>query len=225
MSSPIKLAVFDCDGTLVDSQHAISSCMSDAFRHVGLTPPPIAHVRRVVGLPLAQAIEILVSNDNAPIRDMVTAYSQSWHRMRAGGTLDEPLFDGTVELLSSLKSADWTLGVATGKSMRGLRQTLEHHGLEGLFATLQTADTARGKPDPEMLHLAMEETAADPSETVMIGDTTYDIEMAVAAGVRALGVAWGYHAPDDLMAAGAVTVFETVNELERYFKNLEDIPS
>jgi len=216
--------VFDCDGTLVDSQYAISSCMTDAFLHAGLPPPPIARVRRVVGLPLAQAIEILVCSDNAPIRAMVDAYSQSWHRMRAGGTLDEPLFEGTVELLSALKSADWTLGVATGKSMRGLQQTLAHHGMDGLFSTLQTADQARGKPDPEMLHLAMAETAARPSETVMIGDTTYDIEMAVAAGVRALGVAWGYHAPEDLKAAGAVSVFETVSELDQYFKNQKDIP-
>ncbi len=233
LSSSVKLAVFDCDGTLVDSQHAINSCMSDAFRQVGLVPPPISRVRRVVGLPLAEAIQILVSNDNGPdaqnlpprIGDMVDAYSLSWQRLRKGGALDEPLFDGTAALLASLKSIEWTLGVATGKSMRGLRQTLDHHELGGFFSTLQTADVARGKPDPEMLHLAMLETQSEPVDTVMIGDTTYDMEMACAAGVRALGVAWGYHSPEDLMKAGAIRVFESWAELETYLKNMEDIAS
>lgn len=222
MPSRVMLAVFDCDGTLVDSQHAINSCMTDAFIHVGLQPPPISSVRRVVGLPLAQAIEILADDDVAPVPAMVEAYSASWQRMRTGGKLDEPLFDGTFELLSGLHASAWTLGVATGKSMRGLEATLAHHGLNGLFSTLQTADRARGKPHPEMLELAMAETAAEPAETVMIGDTTYDMEMAVNAGVRALGVAWGYHAPEDLKAAGALMVAENVADLNRYLKNLEE---
>lgn len=222
MPSTVKLAVFDCDGTLVDSQHAINSCMTDAFIHVGLQPPPISRVRRVVGLPLAQAIEILADEDSAPIPTMVEAYSVSWQRMRTGGNLDEPLFDGTHDLLMDLKAGAWTLGVATGKSMRGLEATLAHHGLAGFFSTLQTADRAKGKPDPEMLELAMVETDAGPSETVMIGDTTYDIEMALNAGVRALGVAWGYHAPEDLMAAGAEMVAETVADLDIYLKSLEE---
>lgn len=225
MASTVKLAVFDCDGTLVDSQHAISSCMTDAFVHVGLAPPPISRVRRVVGLPLAQAIEILADQENAPIPDMVEAYSISWQRMRTGGKLDEPLFNGTRELLSQLHTDAWTLGVATGKSMRGLEATLAHHALAGFFSTLQTADRARGKPHPEMLEIAMAETAAAPAETVMIGDTTYDMEMAVNAGVRALGVAWGYHSPEDLMSAGAVMVAETVADLDRYLKNLEELGS
>ncbi|MGJ3259241.1 MAG: HAD-IA family hydrolase [Rhodospirillales bacterium] len=222
MPSRVKLAVFDCDGTLVDSQHAINSCMTDAFIHVGLQPPPISRVRRVVGLPLAQAIEILADDDVAPVPAMVEAYSASWQRMRTGGKLDEPLFDGTFDLLKGLHAGAWTLGVATGKSMRGLEATLAHHRLDGLFSTLQTADRARGKPHPEMLELAMSETAAEPAETVMIGDTTYDIEMAVNAGVRALGVAWGYHAPEDLKAAGALMVAENVADLDRYLKNLEE---
>ncbi len=222
MPSRVKLAVFDCDGTLVDSQHAINSCMTDAFIHVGLPPPPISRVRRVVGLPLAQAIEILADDDVAPVPAMVEAYSVSWQRMRTGGKLDEPLFDGTFDLLKGLHAGTWTLGVATGKSMRGLEATLAHHRLNGLFSTLQTADRARGKPHPEMLELAMSETAAEPAETVMIGDTTYDMEMAVNAGVRALGVAWGYHAPEDLKAAGALMVAKNVADLDRYLKNLEE---
>ena len=214
--------VFDCDGTLVDSQHAITACMTDAFENVGLKAPTIADVRRVVGLPLAQAIELLASNDNAPIDDMVAAYSSSWQKMRAGGTLDEPLFEGTQSLLEQLKSTDWTMGIATGKSMRGLQATLEHHSLGAYFTTLQTADRARGKPDPEMLHLAMSETNAAPADTLMIGDTTYDIDMAVAAGVRAIGVAWGYHAPEDLKRAGAIHIVDDVAALTHFFNNLKE---
>ncbi len=218
----IKLVVFDCDGTLVDSQHAINACMTDAFEDVGLKAPTIAEVRRVVGLPLAQAIELLASNDNAPIDDMVAAYSSSWQKLRAGGTLDEPLFAGTQNLLEQLKSEYWMMGIATGKSMRGLQATLEHHSLGAYFSTLQTADRARGKPDPEMLHLAMAETNAAPADTLMIGDTTYDITMAVAAGVRAIGVAWGYHAPEDLRRAGAIHVAEDVAALMHFFNDLKE---
>lgn len=222
MTEPLKLAVFDCDGTLVDSQHAINACMADAFSAVSMMPPSLASVRRIVGLPLAQAIAVLADDDRAPIADMTAAYSQSWMRLRDEGALSEPLFAGTLEVLNELETAGWILGIATGKSMRGLHSTLEHHALSGRFYTLQTADNARGKPDPEMLHQAMRETGADPRETVMIGDTTYDIEMARAAGVRSIGVAWGYHQPEDLLRAGASVVAGTVADLGRILQFTEE---
>ncbi len=219
MTTNIRLAVFDCDGTLVDSQHMINSCMIDAFNSVNLTPPPLSAVRRVVGLPLAGAIQILCDNDEtAPIEEMVTAYSNAWQTMRLGGDLSEPLYEGIPALLEALRDDGWTLGVATGKSMRGLKATLAHHNLEDHFVTLQTADKARGKPDPQMLHFAMDEAGAEADNTVMIGDTTFDIKMANAASVRALGVAWGYHAPTDLMSAGAETVAEAVPDLHNILK-------
>ncbi len=213
MSETIKLAVFDCDGTLVDSQHAINACMSGAFAAAGLPPPPIAAVRRIVGLPLATAIETLTDNRAAPIGRMVEAYSTAWRAMRDGGTLDEPLFDGTLAVLDRLGGAGWLLGVATGKSHRGLSETLSRHNIEDRFMTLQTSDRARGKPHPEMLLKAMRDAGAEPDATVMIGDTTFDMEMAAAADVRAVGVAWGYHAPEELMAAGAETIVYSVHEL------------
>lgn len=219
MTTNIRLAVFDCDGTLVDSQHMINSCMIDAFKSVDLTPPPLSSVRRVVGLPLGEAIRVLCGdNDTAPIDEMVAAYSTSWQAMRLGGDLSEPLYDGIPELLTALRDDGWTLGVATGKSMRGLEATLAHHDLGDHFVTLQTADKARGKPDPQMLHFAMDEAGAEVENTVMIGDTTFDIEMARAASVRALGVAWGYHAPTDLMSAGAETVADMVSDLHSILK-------
>lgn len=220
MTTKIRLAVFDCDGTLVDSQHMINSCMIDAFKSVNLAPPPLSAVRRVVGLPLAGAIHVLCGNDDAaPVDEMVTAYSNAWQAMRLEGDLSEPLYEGIPALLEALRDDGWTLGVATGKSMRGLEATLAHHNLEGHFVTLQTADKARGKPDPQMLHFAMNEAGADVDNTVMIGDTTFDIEMANAASVRALGVAWGYHAPTELMTAGAETVAEEVPDLQSILKS------
>lgn len=213
MPESIKLAVFDCDGTLVDSQHAISACMADAFAVAERPAPPLSAVRRVVGLPLFTAIQVLAADDRAPVDTMVEAYSASWRQMRETAGLDEPLFAGTLETLDRLDAAGWLLGVATGKSHRGLSETLRRHDLTHRFVTLQTSDRARGKPHPEMLHLAMRETGADPAETVMIGDTTFDMEMARAANVRAVGVAWGYHEPDELLAAGAERVVQTVAEL------------
>lgn len=219
----LKLAVFDCDGTLVDSQFAINACMSDAFLSAGYPKPDIADVRHVVGLPLIKAIEIIADDPNAPAEEMAQAYSKSWGEMRAEGRLEEPLFDGIPAILDNLMAADWVLGVATGKSMRGLMATLEHHDLYGHFQTLQTADKARGKPDPEMLELALAETGAKASETVMIGDTTYDIEMAKAAGILAIGVSWGYHAPEDLKAAGASFIVDTAGELGTLLNSKEGI--
>ena len=108
-----------------------------------------------------------------------------------------------------LRGAGWTLGVATGKSDRGLTGCLTMHGIFDLFVTLQTADRHPSKPHPAMLEMAMAEAGALPGDTVMIGDTTYDIEMARAAGCRAIGVAWGYHAPEELFAVGAEAVAET----------------
>ena len=209
----LKLAVFDCDGTLVDSQFAINACMADAFASVGFPKPDIADVRRVVGLPLVQAIEIIADIPDAPAQEMAAAYSKSWTELRAKGELAEPIFDGIVDVLDALSAQEWVLGVATGKSMRGLKATLDHHQLGSYFQTMQTADKARGKPDPQMLEFAMTETGANPYETVMIGDTTYDIEMAKAIGVKTIGVSWGYHAPEDLKSAGASFIVHSAGEL------------
>jgi phosphoglycolate phosphatase len=120
--------------------------------------------------------------------------------------VSEPLYDGIADLIHELHAAGWQLGVATGKSDRGLNLCLTHHGLIDRFVTLQTADRHPSKPHPSMIAMAMAEAGASRETTVMIGDTSFDIEMAVNARVRGVGVAWGYHRPDDLIAAGAVAV-------------------
>src|SRR5690242_19124516 len=190
----IRLAVFDCDGTLVDSQHSIVACMTAAFAAAGLAAPTAEAVRRVVGLPLAASVARLSPLlAIAECERVAELYKQAFTEMRGSRPIDEPLFPGVRELLDALEAEGVLLGVATGKGRRGLRITLEHHGLLDRFVTLQTADDAPGKPHPEMLRRAMAETGADPSATAMIGDTTYDIVMALNAGTAAIGVGWGYH--------------------------------
>ena len=210
----VRLAVFDCDGTLSDGQAAVCTAMTTAFAEARLPAPDLHHVRRSVGLSLPQAIARLAPDaDSETQARAVEAYRQAFRRARLEGSLEEPLFEGMAELLASLHRTGWLLGVATGKSDRGLRSCLTAHGVFDLFLTLQTADRHPSKPHPAMLEQAMAEARADPAHTVVIGDTVYDIEMARAAGCRAIGVAWGYHAPAELLAAGAEAVAQTPAQL------------
>jgi phosphoglycolate phosphatase len=211
----VKLAVFDCDGTLVDGQAAVCDAMEAAFREAGLPRPERAQVRRIVGLSLPQAVRALAP-DADPMRQAaaVDAYKAAFRATREAGQLEEPLFDGLRELLGELHRDGWQLAVATGKSGRGLDACLAGHGIAGLFCSLQTADRHPSKPDPAMLEAAMLEAGAAPEETVMIGDTSFDMAMARAAGVRAIGVHWGYHTAEELRTAGAIAVAETVAELK-----------
>jgi len=206
----VRLAVFDCDGTLSDGQAAVCSAMTAAFAEAGLLAPDLHRVRRSVGLSLPYAVAQLAPDlSEEDSRRIVDAYKRAFFRSRQDGTLHEPLFEGIPGLLAHLHGTGWTLGVATGKSDRGLRGCLTVHGVFDLFVTLQTADRHPSKPHPSMIQTAMVEAGASPENTVMIGDTTYDMEMARAAGCRAIGVAWGYHGPDELLAAGAEAVAKT----------------
>ncbi|RDE06190.1 HAD-IA family hydrolase [Sphingomonas aracearum] len=210
-----RLALFDCDGTLVDSQANICLAMEQAFADAGLPPPPRAAVRRIVGLSLVEAIAVLLPDAEASFhRELAATYKQIFFALRTSGAMDtEPLFDGIASALDRLTAAGWLLGVATGKSDRGLAHVLAAHGLTDRFVTLQTADRHPSKPHPAMVDAAMAEAGASPAATVMIGDTSFDMAMARAAGARALGVAWGYHPADELVAAGAHAVAHTADEL------------
>jgi phosphoglycolate phosphatase len=209
-----RLVVFDCDGTLVDSQHLIVAAMTEAFDHNALPAPTPAAVRHVVGLSLVEAVARLLP-DGEPVlwQQVAHHYQASWRAMRTKGGVSEPLFDGAREVLDQLVTAGHLLAVATGKSLPGLEMVLDHHGLRERFVSLQTADRNPGKPHPGMLHAAIDEAGCTAAETVMIGDTSYDMEMAIAAGVRPIGVAWGYHPPDQLAATGAVLVLERFTDL------------
>lgn len=205
----LRLALFDCDGTLVDSQLAIVAAMRAGFAAVGREAPEDLAIRRVVGLALVEAVAALLPADEPDLAvEIAEAYKAAFHDNRLHNRHPEPLFPGVREALDALEAAGCLLGIATGKSRRGLIGTLEHHGLLSRFVTLQTSDLLPGKPHPDMVHHAMAEAGVERDATVVIGDTTFDVLMARNAGVACVGVAWGYHRPAELLAAGAVTVVD-----------------
>lgn len=211
----MKLVIFDVDGTIVDSQHMIVAAMTRAFEAHGLVVPPRDEILSIVGLSLVQAVGQLVDHHpDVPVEVVAGAYKDAFFSLRAAGTTAEPLYDGAFETLQALQARDdVVLAIATGKSRRGVAQLIEHYGLHGLFASIQTADDHPSKPDPAMILAACAETGLAPSQAVMIGDTVFDITMARAAGARALGVAWGYHEVADLQRAGADLVIDRYDRL------------
>ena len=209
-----RLVVFDCDGTLVDGQAAICETMELAFRNTGLAAPERNKVRRIVGLSLPFALRELAPDATDDERHaVVEAYKAGYRELRLSGALREPLYAGIAALIDELDAEGRLLGVATGKSDRGLHACLDTHGIKHRFVSLQTADRHPSKPHPAMLEAALGDAGVAPADAVMIGDTSFDMEMAQAAGVRAIGVAWGYHEPRELLDAGASAVAETTQQL------------
>ncbi|MEG9268948.1 HAD-IA family hydrolase [Qipengyuania sp. Mu-71] len=209
-----RFVVFDCDGTLVDGQAAICETMELAFANAGLVAPERNKVRRIVGLSLPYALRELAPEASDDQRHaVVEAYKLGYRDLRLSGALREPLFDGIAALIDELDAEGRLLGVATGKSDRGLHACLDTHGIKHRFVSLQTADRHPSKPHPAMLEAALDDAGVSPADAVMIGDTSFDMEMAVAAGVRAIGVSWGYHEPQELFDTGASAVAETAQQL------------
>ncbi|MCH2067462.1 HAD-IA family hydrolase [Shimia sp.] len=201
----LKLVIFDVDGTLVDSQGLIVEAMNLAFDGEGLAPPSREDTLSIVGLSLDMAMFKLLPEADAALRvRLVDGYKQGYMHRRAetGVAQSSPFFAGARDVLERLRAQDDVLlGVATGKSRRGLDKLIEGHGLQGMFVTTQVADDHPSKPHPSMITTALAETGVDARDALMIGDTSYDMEMAAAAGVAGIGVGWGYHARDALGAA------------------------
>ena len=218
----LRLAIFDCDGTLVDSQADICAAMDAAFDAHGLVPPERNATRRVVGLSLHEAMRRLHPDGGHDDHAALTQhYKDAFRARREAGSVIEPLYEGIAALIEELAADGWLLGVATGKSDRGLAHCLATHGLTGHFVTLQTADRHPSKPHPSMVEACLDATGADRAATAMIGDTAYDMEMAVNAGVRAFGVDWGYHDREELVDAGAEAVATSMAELRALLRGME----
>ncbi len=214
MGRSAELVVFDCDGTLVDSQAAIVAAMKGTFRAHGLASPGAGLIRQQIGLSLDRAVANLNPGAEAESRArLVTGFRRVFGALHQQERVAEPLFSGVVETLDRLDAAGVLAGVATGKLLKGLQMTLARHSLEGRFVTLQTADQGPGKPHPAMLERALAEAGCEAASSCMVGDTTFDIEMARAAGVRAIGVSWGYHSVTALRAAGAEAIIDDMRQL------------
>jgi phosphoglycolate phosphatase len=202
-----RLAIFDCDGTLVDSGATIYAALSATFEQNGIELPPAEQCRRVIGLSLTEAMAALLP-DATPEqhRKFAEDYKRAFWQLRAAGHVEEPLFDGVFELLDALEAEGWLLAVATGKSDRGLKHCLEHHDIHARFVSLQTADRHPSKPHPSMVEQAIADAGAAPATTIVVGDTSFDMAMAAAAGAAPIGAGWGYHEAQELIEAGAIAV-------------------
>jgi phosphoglycolate phosphatase len=204
-----KLAIFDCDGTLVDSGTPIYAALKISLERNGFAVPAPSASRRVIGLSLLEAMATLLPETTADQHaQLADDYKHAFSSLRAAGAVDEPLFEGIAELLDALEAEGWMLAVATGKSDRGLRHCLDTHGLHARFVSLQTADRHPSKPHRSMVDQAIADAGAAPDTTFVIGDTSFDMAMAVNGGATGIGAGWGYHDAEELIEAGAVAVAE-----------------
>lgn len=214
MQQKLRLVLFDCDGTLVDSALVIQNAMNNVFDKFSYKTPSFDEIRNIIGLSLDVAISRLLQR---PVDDEINAMVSSFKQNFSNGIndipLQEPLFPGIRDLLSKLEvREDILLGVVTGKSRRGIDKICEAYKLKR-FVTLKTADDCPSKPNPAMVLESCSETGVLPADTYVVGDTLYDMQMAKQAGTRAIGVSWGYHTTDALKQAGAEVVLNEPVEL------------
>lgn len=211
----MKLVLFDCDGTLVNSGGVIHRCMAETFANAGLRVPELSETQEIIGLTLNLAIsQISGIPMGAEVENLTEQYKQQFRKIRLEHDFDEPLYDGIAELIDALAAQDdILLGMVTGKSRRGVISVMERHGFDRNFLVSRCADDCPSKPHPAMVLECCHETGCDVSQTFVIGDTTYDMMMAGSAGATAIGVNWGYHKPDRLSEAGAAIILHHPSDL------------
>lgn len=222
----LRLAMFDVDGTLIDSQQTIVEAMTAAFVEFGLPAPPQIELRRNIGLSVYDGLARILPDGGEELhRRIAETYRGIYNDLCARPGYDDGLFPGAAEALDALEEAGWLLGIATGKARRGLDPILERLRFTDRFVTVQTGDANPGKPSPAMLERAYSETGIGPGGMAMIGDTVYDIMMARNARVPALGVVWGYHPGAELVAAGAQLLAQDFAEVPSLLERLVPAPS
>jgi phosphoglycolate phosphatase len=221
----VKLVIFDFDGTLVDSRKLLVESNRIVFGRFGLAPPSEDESLALVGLSLELVLARL-AGPGAPVEEMVAAYREVLPLLRADAAFAEVPFGGAVDLLTALAAHhDVRLGIATAHVSHAIAPALERFGWQNHFCTVQTSDKAPSKPHPAMVLQALVEAGVKAKDAIMIGDTIFDIEMACTAGVRGVGVSWGYHHPDRLYGAGASRVVNDMSELrEHLFESISSAP-
>lgn len=216
----MKLALFDCDGTLVDSAALIHEVMARTFVAFGHPRPAIESTKSIIGLTLDIAIARMQGKphvDDEAVA-MTAHYKKIYMDVRGEPGMNVPLFDGIKTVIAALAARDDILiGAVTGKSRRGLVSVLEIHGFAPHFIVSRTADDCPSKPHPAMVTECCDETSMNPADTVVIGDAIYDMQMAKAAGAKAIGVSWGYASVDELIAAGADAIAHHPNDVLDHF--------
>lgn len=209
--NPHRLLVFDWDGTLMDSVGTIVACTQAVIRELELGELPEETIRNTIGLGLRETVEVLVPGcDDALFEAIIEAYRRHWYVTFR----DTPvLFAGVETMLRDLAQEGYLLGIATGKSRRGLDFSLRQTGLVDLFHSTRTADEAFSKPHPRMLLDILDDLGVRPSDALMIGDTTFDLEMARNAGTGGIGVCTGSHCREELQRLAPLACLERVVEL------------
>jgi phosphoglycolate phosphatase len=209
------LAIFDVDGTLIDSRTLIHRAAVESARGIGIAEPSYEAVRQIVGLSLAPALrELAPELADAEHAEFVAGFQAAFQRFHAQPGFKEPLYEGAEQSLRRLKREGWIIAMATGNSRRGVERILNLHGWGDVFDTTWCADDGPGKPHPNMITRALEATGADPAHAIMIGDTAHDMRMALNASVYPQGVAWGFHTVEEIQASGARHIASTFGELD-----------
>ncbi|CAB4327589.1 HAD-IA family hydrolase [Brucella sp. 191011898] len=220
----MKLVLFDCDGTLVDSGDFIHRCMAASFADAGFAPPAVADTYSTIGLSLPLAIARLLGREPGDqVHWLTQRYKENFVTMRQAADFNEPLYEGILPLLTELGGRDdLLLGLVTGKSRRGVRSVFERHGIGHYFTVARTADDCPSKPHPAMVLESCAEMGIEPSRTIVIGDAIYDMQMARSVGAMAAGVSWGYHHRQGLMEAGAHHILEKPSDLHALLQEMEE---
>ncbi|MDX3930148.1 MAG: HAD-IA family hydrolase [Shinella sp.] len=212
----MRLVLFDCDGTLVDSVGLIHEVMARTFVHFGYPRPDVSRTKAVIGLTLDIAVARMQGKEHVDDEALAMAahYKTIFPGVRGEPGFQEPLFPGIAEVVARLSGDDDILvGAVTGKSRRGLNLICETHGFQKTFFVSRTADDCPSKPHPAMVTECCAEAGIDAVGTIVVGDAIYDMQMAKAAGAKAIGVSWGYASVPELVEAGADHILRTPAEL------------
>ena len=221
MIKNLKLALFDYDGTIVDSAGMIVQGAIEAFRMCGLPDPDPQKVRENIGRPLAVALDVYMPVGYTVTPEQISEAYRSWYAEQGRlGLQNEPLYPGMVELIHELKSNDWLIGIATNKSRIGLTNGLAKHNLSNIFDITLSTDENIAKPNPAMALRAMKELGVEEKYSVIIGDTINDIGLGVNSGITSIGVTWGYNSRKLLISAGANHLVDNAQDLSKLMNKL-----